>query len=96
MMYPKDKPDKVPAYLKWVKTQPCVVCNAPADDPHHLVGWGYSVMSSKVSDYWTFPLCRAHHDQLHLRGWHEWEALHGLQWKFIVKTLTQAIREGVV
>jgi hypothetical protein len=79
-------------YMDWVKTLRCVCCNAPADDPHHPHGVGFKGMGTKVPDWWAFPLCRQHHDELH----HDvaaWELEHGSQFEHVALTLLQAVRE---
>lgn len=83
------------AYLDWVKTQPCCVCQAPADDPHHIVGHGCEGQGTKTPDYWTIPLCRSHHDILH-RNWREWEEAYGSQMLHVCSTLTMALVSGVI
>lgn len=82
------KPPRDSKYLAWVKTLPSVISQRPADDPHHLIGHGYSGMGTKTSDYWTFPLTRDEHQDLH-SGWKVWEEKHGSQWKYVVLTLSQ-------
>ncbi|MIA60583.1 DUF968 domain-containing protein, partial [Escherichia coli] len=53
-------------YTRWVKTQPCACCGKPADDPHHLIGHGQGGMGTKSHDIFTLPLCREHHNELHV------------------------------
>lgn len=89
------KPERDKRYTDWVKSQMCVVRGVQADDPHHLIGHGQGGTGTKVSDYWTFPLCRAEHDELH-RGWKEWEAKNGSQWRHVANTLRAAIQAGVL
>lgn len=50
-------------YLEYVRDQPCTICRAPADDPHHLTHRG-----SGGSDYTAIPLCRGHHREVHSNG----------------------------
>ena len=95
-MFQKDKPDRNPKYLRWVKSQLCVVSAMPADDPHHLIGHGMGGMGTKVSDYLTFPLTRLEHSALHQRGWREWESQYDSQWRHVTMTLLRAIREGAL
>lgn len=52
-------------WLRWVKSQPCVVCGKGADDPHHLIGQGKGMMGGKADDLDCIPLCRHHHNELH-------------------------------
>ncbi|WP_285279185.1 DUF968 domain-containing protein, partial [Klebsiella pneumoniae] len=53
------------SWTRWVKSQTCVCCNKPADDPHHLIGHGQGGIGTKAHDLFVLPLCRAHHDELH-------------------------------
>lgn len=80
-------------YLDWVKTLNCCACNAPADDPHHVVVAGYKGMGSKTPDYWAIPLCRPHHDELH-HDRRAWEDNYGTQWEHAAVTMLQAMMEG--
>jgi len=79
-------------YLNWVKGLRCCGCNAPADDPHHLYSRGFKGMGTKVPDFWTIPMCRPCHDELH-HDVDAWEEKHGSQWEHIALTLLQAVRE---
>lgn len=71
---PKRRRDK--AHLRYVATQPCLVCGRQPSDPHHLRFAQPRALGLKVSDEFTVPLCRGHHRQLHQAGnevaW--WEA----------------------
>ncbi|MGA8957288.1 MAG: Rad52/Rad22 family DNA repair protein, partial [Pseudolabrys sp.] len=72
---PKRLRDK--AHLKFVASQPCLVCGRQPSDPHHLRFAQPRAIGLKVSDEFTVPLCRGHHRQLHQTGnekaW--WESL---------------------
>ncbi|MDK2548025.1 DUF968 domain-containing protein, partial [Escherichia coli] len=35
-------------------------------DPHHLIGHGQGGMGTKAHDLFVLPLCRKHHDELHV------------------------------
>ena len=60
---PKRLRDK--AHLKFVATQPCVICERQPCDPHHLRFTQPRAIGLKVSDEFTVPLCRGHHRELH-------------------------------
>src|SRR6476660_7077919 len=60
---PKRLRDK--AHLKFVASQPCLVCGRQPCDPHHLRFAQPRAIGLKVSDEFTVPLCRGHHRQLH-------------------------------
>ena len=66
------------AHLKFVASQPCLVCGRQPADPHHLRFAQPQAIGLKVSDEFTVPLCRTHHRQLHQTSnevaW--WEDLH--------------------
>jgi Rad52/22 family double-strand break repair protein len=63
---PKRLRDK--AYLKFVASQPCLVCGRQPSDPHHLRFAQPRAIGLKVSDEFAVPLCRGHHRQLHQAG----------------------------
>jgi hypothetical protein len=63
---PKRLRDK--AHLKFVASQPCLVCGRQPSDPHHLRFAQPRAIRLKVSDEFTVPLCRGHHRQLHQAG----------------------------
>jgi hypothetical protein len=56
------------AHLKFVASQPCLVCGRQPSDPHHLRFAQPRAIGMKVSDEFTVPLCRGHHRQLHQAG----------------------------
>lgn len=55
-------------HRKFVAGQPCVVCGRTPADPHHLRFAQPRALGRKVSDEFTVPICRIHHDELHKRG----------------------------
>jgi hypothetical protein len=63
---PKRVRDK--AHLKFLASQPCLVCGRQPSDPHHLRFAQPRAIGLKVSDEFTVPLCRTHHRQLHQVG----------------------------
>lgn len=82
-------------YLQWVKTQPCQCCNQPADDAHHLIGWGQGGTGTKAHDILTIPLCRQHHEELH-RDPKVFEQKYGTQPEMIIRLLDRAYALGVL
>jgi hypothetical protein len=56
------------AHLKFVASQPCLVCGRSPADAHHLRFTQPRAMGRKVSDEFTVPLCRAHHRDNHSSG----------------------------
>ena len=63
---PKRRRDK--SHLRFVASQPCLVCARHPADPHHLRFAQPRALGVKVSDEFTVPLCRGHHRQLHQAG----------------------------
>ncbi|MEX0957643.1 MAG: Rad52/Rad22 family DNA repair protein [Rhizobiaceae bacterium] len=62
-------------HLRYVASRPCVVCGRGASEAHHLTFTQPRALSRKVSDEFTVPLCRDHHNELHRSGnekgwWH--------------------------
>jgi ERF superfamily len=70
------------AHLKFVASQPCLVCGRSPADAHHLRFTQPRAMGLKVSDEFTVPLCRVHHRDLHSVGdelaWWERRAIEPL------------------
>ena len=88
---PKRLRDK--AHLKFVATQPCLICGRQPSDPHHLRFAQPRAMGVKVSDEFTVPLCRGHHQQLHQVGNEEaWWAERNINPLEIARMLWQATR----
>jgi hypothetical protein len=63
---PKRLRDK--GHLRFVASQPCIICGRQPSDPHHLRFAQPRALGLKVSDEFTVPLCRGHHRQLHQAG----------------------------
>lgn len=56
------------AHLLFVGSQPCLVCELGPSDAHHLKFAQSRGLGMKVSDEFTVPLCRSHHQELHRHG----------------------------
>ena len=56
------------AHLKFVASQPCLICGRSPADAHHLRFTQPRAMGLKVSDEFTVPLCRIHHRDVHSHG----------------------------
>lgn len=56
------------AHLRFVSTQLCLVCQKSPCDPHHVKFAQPIALGRKVSDEFTVPLCRDHHQDLHRFG----------------------------
>ena len=63
---PKRRRDK--QHLKFVASQPCLVCGRTPSDAHHLRFAQPRGLSVKSSDEFTVPLCRTHHRENHRAG----------------------------
>ncbi|MGC1708164.1 MAG: hypothetical protein WA764_27435, partial [Pseudolabrys sp.] len=78
---PKRLRDK--AHLRFVASQPCIICGRQPSDPHHLRFAQPRAIGLKVSDEFTVPLCRGHHRQLHQAGderaWWEGQRVNALE-----------------
>jgi hypothetical protein len=55
-------------HREFVATQPCLVCGRRPSDAHHLRFAQPRALGRKVSDEFTVPLCREHHEEVHRRG----------------------------
>jgi hypothetical protein len=55
-------------HLKFVTTQPCLICGRTPSDAHHIKFAEQRAMGRKVSDRFAVPLRRLHHRELHRRG----------------------------
>ena len=55
-------------HLRYVASQPCLVCGRSPSQAHHLRFAQPRAMGRKVSDEFTVPLCATHHHELHMRG----------------------------
>jgi hypothetical protein len=52
-------------HLRWVKTQPCLICGRKPSDAHHLRFIQPRALGFRVSDEFAVPLCRVHHRAAH-------------------------------
>lgn len=69
-------------HLKFVNTQPCLICGWAPVHAHHLRFAQPRSMGNKVSDEWSMPLCFTHHRSLHTVGNEEtWWAEKGIDAK---------------
>lgn len=81
-------------HIVFVKSLPCVVCGTQPVDAHHIIGHGRLSLGLRVDDLFTLPLCRPHHDELHRKGWKEWEDNYGSQHFHCMRTLAKRISSG--
>ncbi len=52
-------------HVRFVASQPCLICGRIPVDPHHLRFAQIRALSRKVSDEFIVPLCRGHHREVH-------------------------------
>lgn len=95
MLRPKRRRWESQKYTRWVKAQKCACCNNPADDPHHMIGYGQGGMGTKAHDLFVIPLCRRHHDELHADV-KAFEKKYGTQPELVLKTLDRSLAIGVL
>ena len=57
-------------YLKYIKSQPCLICGLTPVDPDHLeaIGMGNNRKNQTPKDFSCIPLCRWHHRDRHRMG----------------------------
>ena len=80
-------------HLRFVASQPCLVCGRQPCDPHHLRFAQPRALGLKVSDEFTVPLCRGHHRQLHQAGDElAWWTNHHLEPLSVASTLWRQTR----
>jgi hypothetical protein len=67
---PLEKPlrKRSKAHLAFVASQPCLICKGTPCDAHHLKIARPRSLGREVSDEFTVPLCRKHHQELHRHG----------------------------
>jgi ERF superfamily len=64
----KPMPERDREHLKFVASQPCLICGRTPSDPHHIKFAEQRAIGRKVSDRFTVPICRLHHRELHRKG----------------------------
>ena len=82
-------------HLKFVASQPCLICGRSPADAHHLRFTQPRAMGLKVSDEFTVPLCRIHHRDVHSFGnevgWWEQRAIDPLATSHVLWISTRRI-----
>ncbi len=68
LAFPEPRRIRDKEHLKFVSTQPCLICGRQPSDAHHIRFAQLRALGRKVSDEFTVPLCRAHHREVHRRG----------------------------
>ena len=65
LVHPEPRRIRDRDHLRFVSTQPCLICGRKPADPHHLRFAQSRALSRKVSDEFIVPLCRGHHREVH-------------------------------
>jgi hypothetical protein len=68
LAFPEPRRIRDKEHLKFVATQPCLICGRSPCDPHHLRLAQARALGRKPSDEFAVPLCRGHHRELHRAG----------------------------
>lgn len=89
------KPYRSKKYTKWVKSLPCFYSGHPADDPHHIIGYGMGGMATKASDMFCLPVSRSIHNDIH-RNHKEFEEKYSPQIFAVQDTWQKAVKEGLL
>jgi hypothetical protein len=68
LAFPEPRRIRDKEHLKFVGSQPCLICERKPSDAHHIRFAQLRALGRKVSDEFTVPLCRTHHREVHRRG----------------------------
>ena len=84
----KKKTFRSEKYKKYIRSLPCVICNYPASEAHHVRIDGNAGTGMKPSDTYCVPLCPLHHAELHQFGKDTFFDRHGINvYKLLFKTV---------
>lgn len=68
LAFPEPRRIRDKEHLRFIGTQPCLICGRAPSDAHHLRFAQLRALGRKVSDEFTVPLCRVHHRHVHQTG----------------------------
>jgi hypothetical protein len=68
LAYPEPRRVRDKDHLRFVATQPCLICGRTPADAHHLRFAQSRALGRKISDEWVVALCRGHHREVHRHG----------------------------
>ena len=98
LAFPEPRRVRDREHLKFVATQPCLICGRSPCDPHHLRFAQAEALGRKPSDEFTVPLCRGHHRELHRCGdeaaWWKRSGVDPLPAARVLWRKTHPIRDG--
>jgi hypothetical protein len=81
-------------HLRFVATQPCLICGRSPSHAHHVRYAQSRGLSLKVSDEFTVPLCAIHHHHIHTTGKErEWWAERSIDALKVASDLWQRSRK---
>ena len=82
---PRHGPIRLPYYRAWIRQQECCVCCTTCYvDAAHIGPHGFW---QKAADTSCVPLCRKHHDELHMIGRQRFEPKYGICFEIIIEGL---------
>lgn len=92
-------PARSPAYLSFVRQQPCWFCSSTeaVHAHHHGRKRGGGGMGIKTCDLQAVPLCARHHDEWHRTGKiapYDLVTTPGELWEAVASTLRKAVLSG--
>jgi len=82
----KQKTPRSKAYLDYIRSLSCCVCQYRPTEPHHASTGGTGM---KGSDYDTIPMCRLHHAEYHQFGKVTFYHSHGIDLLALIQRLNR-------
>ncbi len=78
-------------YIKYIKSQGCLICGSTPVDPHHLEARGMGKYKAGIKDFSCIPLCREHHSEWHFNSAKFEEKYHFKSWREAFRLLRRFI-----